>query len=175
LTPFVETVSRQERAKLTNVFEQLAPVLQAQVAISREIAEDSRTILHDYARWFCGLSITNFGATAFVAFRDRAWLHLSDEGMKPIRLLCDLAQRDKDGDWVPSDAVVVVQPGTTQQIGILTHDIQKDMDSGHLVRATYEAGTGSGRVELEVLGLASIGRRRLFSEASVFAQRSDQA
>lgn len=168
LKPFVQLVAQLELDKLIAVFQGLGPFLQEQAVASETIERQTRPILQENTRWNCRLSVTNFGATPFVMFSDRAWILIEDKNTRPIRLEAEIFLLDSDGDWVRAKGIHLAQPGTTQDVAVVTVDAQKDMPSGHIVRALFEKGTALAGVELEVLGLASLGRQRLKSRRVPF-------
>lgn len=173
LTPFAKLVARAEKAKLVSVFEQLRPILPQQISLSREIAKHAEIVANANSRWLLRLLVSNFGSNPFIIFPEGANLLLRDPGITSMRLPCDLTVLDKDGDWVASTSVQVVVPGTTQSLGVITTQPQKDMAQGHLVRAVFEKGTGTATVEVAALGLASMGPRTLRSRPVPFREQDE--
>jgi hypothetical protein len=167
---FAELVRHLDIPALHQIAIELLPLLHEETELATMIAEKATAILEDHTRWACHLSITNFGTTPFIVFSEGAELLVQDKGTVPITLPCILTHKDEDGDWVPANEVQVIPPGTTQTLGIVTAQAQKDMKHGHLVRAVFEKGSGRAQILLRVHGLATIGRRTLRSQATAFAE-----
>lgn len=152
LLPMVELISRLEREKLVNVFEELTPIWKKQRDIHKVIVEEAEPIVGNHSRWKCEFSITNFGATPFILFPESAIIYLKGKHIKPFELESRILCKDKDEGWADAEGVIVIKSGTTENLAIVTKNVQKDIEGGEVLRGIYESGDANAVIKIQVLG-----------------------
>jgi hypothetical protein len=152
LLPMVELISRLEKDNLVNVFEKLRPIWKNQMDVHKVIVEEAEQIIDNHSRWMCEFSITNFGATPFILFPESAIIYLKGKHIKPFELESRILCKDKDEDWVDAKGVMVIKSGTTENLAIVTKNVQKDIEGGEVLRGIYKSGDANAVVKIQVLG-----------------------
>lgn len=168
LLPMVELISRLEKDKLINVFEKLHPIWKNQMEVHKTIVEEAESIVENYSRWMCKFSISNFGATPFILFPENAIINLKGKRIKPFTLESRILHKDADGDWAEVEGVIVITSGTTENLSIVTTNVQKDIGGGEVLRKIYESGEASAVVKIQVLGREIPWKRWIKSTAIKF-------
>jgi len=147
LKPMMELVSRLERDKLLAVFEALQPIVRRERDLCRDVAEVAKPFVDSHTRWACAFTITNYGATPFIVFPEYTTLSIKAKGVEKWELPCDIARADDDYQLRAVTGVVFIRPGTTEDLTIVTKDMQKDIPRGNFLRTTWEQSAERGHGE----------------------------
>ena len=169
LLPMVELISRLDKDKLTKIFKELVLLLKKQFEIHKIIVEEAEQIVNNYSRWMCKLTITNFGVTPFILFPENAELCVKGKHIKTFKLPCRVLQAEEEG-WSEIKGVFVIKSGTTENLAIVTKDIQKDIEGGNILRDVYKSGDAEAFVKIQVLGREIPWKRWIKSTALVFRE-----
>ena len=136
--------------------------------VHKTIVEEAESIVENYSRWMCRFSISNLGATPFILFPENAIINLKGKHIKPFTLESRILHKDADGDWAEVEGVIVVTSGTTENLSIVTTNVQKDIEGGEVLRKIYESGEASAVVKIQVLGREIPWKRWIKSTAIKF-------
>lgn len=151
LLPMVRLIASLEQEKLIDVFEKLKQYVSEQLEVHETIVEESKNIIESYSRWLCEFSITNFGDTPFIIFPDKAILRIEGRHIRPFELEGMVLTRTMDGNWSSIEGVLLVKPGTTENLAIVTKDIQRNIKGGDILRSVYKSGEANAFIKIQVL------------------------
>ncbi len=168
IAKFIGIIARLEKDKLTNISESLLGVSQDQLETSKKIRELSEPIVNENSRWLCGLFITNFGSSPFLLFSEEAVLVVQGGKVGPFRIKCRLVTKDANNWKENAEETIALLPGSSQSLGIVTKEVQKNISQGSVIRGAYQQGDCFARAEITYIGREIPWKRTLKTKSVTF-------